>query len=286
MTEELRWILLAAGLVLIAGVYLWGRRRAGRPSASHGYERAAGHQPAPAPKGTPQAAHRVEPGFESSTDSFAAGAAGRSAAAGGPLPVIELDREDAVVARPAQVGRREPRFDSAATSSPPLPTPAEAAQPAPRASQPAAAAQSPEAPQKILALRIAAPAASPFDGHSLREAVVAEGLEFGRYKVFHRLHADGEPVFSLASLKEPGTFDPATMDGLSYRGVAMFAVLPGPLAPTQALDELLEAARAIAGRLGGVLQDDRGAALSVARVEQLRAEAAALARSRPAAPGR
>jgi FtsZ-interacting cell division protein ZipA len=63
-------------------------------------------------------------------------------------------------------------------------------------------------------------------------------------------------------------------------------VLPGPLAPTQALEQLLEAARAIAERLGGVVQDDRGAALSMARVEQLRAEVAALARSRPATPGR
>jgi hypothetical protein len=65
--------------------------------------------------------------------------------------------------------------------------------------------------------------------------LAAERLEFGRYQVFHRLHADGEPVFSLASIKEPGTFDPATMDGVSYRGVAMFAVLPGPLPPAQAV---------------------------------------------------
>ena len=34
------------------------------------------------------------------------------------------------------------------------------------------------------------------------------------------------------------------------------------------------------------VQDDRGAALSVARIEQLRAEVAALGRPRPAAPGR
>jgi cell division protein ZipA len=150
----------------------------------------------------------------------------------------------------------------------------------------AAAAPPPEPPQKILALRIAAPASSPFDGRSLREAIAAEGLEFGRYKVFHRLHADGQAVFSLASLKEPGTFDPAAMDGLSYRGVAMFAVLPGPVAPAQALEQLLEAARGIAERLGGVLQDDRGAPLSVARIDQLRAELATVGRSRPAAPVR
>ena len=282
MTEELRWILLAAGVVLIAGVYLWGRRK-GRPSASPGHHRPARQEPAPAARAAAPAAHRVEPGFEPATDSFEGA---RSTAASDPLPVIELDRDDAVVARSAPAGRREPRIDAGE----PAPMPAPAATAAPRASQPAArpdaAAHPAEAPQKILALRVTAAASSPFDGRSLREAITAAGLEFGRYKVFHRLHADGEPVFSLASLKEPGTFDPATMDGLSYRGVAMFAVLPGPLAPALALEQMLEAARAIAERLGGALQDDRGAPLSVARIEQLRAEAAALGRSRLATPGR
>jgi cell division protein ZipA len=104
--------------------------------------------------------------------------------------------------------------------------------------------------------------------------------------VFHRLHAGGEPVFSLASLKEPGTFDPATMDGASYRGVAMFAILPGPLPAAQAFDVLVEAAGALASRLGGLLQDERGAALSMARLEQLRAELLAYERSRSPAAGR
>jgi cell division protein ZipA len=156
----------------------------------------------------------------------------------------------------------------------------------PPAAKPAAAEPPPEATQRILALRITAAASSPFEGRSLREAIAAAGLEFGRYKVFHRLHLDGEPVFSLASLKEPGTFDPATMDGMSYRGVAMFAVLPGPLAPAEALEQMLEAARGITERLGGLLQDDRGAPLTMKRIEQLRADVAGLGRSRPVAPGR
>jgi cell division protein ZipA len=282
MTEELRWILLAAGVVLIAGVYLWGLRSR-RRSVSPEHERAPRHESPPAMRASPPVAQRVEPGMEPASGSDHEG---RFPSAPATLPVIELDRDDAVVARSAHTGRREPRFDAGE----PAPMSAPAAPAAPRAAQPgarpAAAAQPPEGPQKILALRITAAASSPFDGRSLREAIAAAGLEFGRYKVFHRLHADGEPVFSLASLKEPGTFDPATMDGLSYRGVAMFAVLPGPLAPALALEQMLEAARVIAERLGGALQDDRGAPLSMARIEQLRAEVAALARSRPAAPGR
>jgi cell division protein ZipA len=281
MIGELRWILLAAGIVLIAGVYLWGLR-ARRRSASPEHEWVQRQDPTPTMRSGTAAAHRVEPGLEPGA---AVESDARSSAASANLPVIEVDGGDTVVPRLATTGRREPRIDSA--GAPPVVAPE--AQPAPRLSQPpsrpTSAAQPQDAPQKILALRIAAVAA-PFEGRSLREAIVAEGLEFGRYKVFHRLHSNGEPVFSLASLKEPGTFEPASMDGLSYRGVAMFAVLPGPLAPTQALEQLLEAARAIAERLGGVVQDDRGAALSMARVEQLRAEVAALARSRPATPGR
>jgi hypothetical protein len=163
-----------------------------------------------------------------------------------------------VLVRATQPARREPRIGDTAA----VPTPDAAPSPRSRASAagvaPATATRPPAAPQKIFALRVTAPASTPFGGRALREAITAEGLEYGRYKVFHRLHTDGEPVFSLASLKEPGTFDPATMDGASFRGVAMFAVLPGPVAPGQAFDALIEAARAIADRLGGVLQDDRG----------------------------
>lgn len=277
MTEELRWILLAAGVVLIAGVYLWGlqsRRRSAAPE----HERAARQEPPVATRVAAPAAQRLEPGLEPAdepgrTESFA------SASAPGSPPVIEVDRVDVASTRAAPSARREPRIGNAAavqapdTASPSRPRAAEAAAP-------------PAAPQKIFALRITAPAATPFGGRALREAISAEGLEYGRYKVFHRLHEDGEPVFSLASIKEPGTFDPATMDGASYRGVAMFAVLPGPVAPGPTFDALVESARAIADRLGGILQDDRGAVLSVARLEQMRAEVAAYARSRPTAAGR
>ena len=66
----------------------------------------------------------------------------------------------------------------------------------------------------------------------------------------------------------------------------MFTVLPGPLPSQQALDELIGTARLLAGRLGGVLQDDRGAALSLQRIAHLRDEVAEFERSRAHPPGR
>jgi cell division protein ZipA len=278
MTEDLRWILLVAGILLIAGVYLWGLR-ARRRSAAPGQERAVRTEVPMQGRAATAPVPRREPGLEPESGSSEPGRAA-PASAPEPLPVIEVDREEVALARLPQAGRREPRIDAAPPASSPVRT-----RTADAAATPAAAVR-PPAPQKIVALRITAPAATPFEGRALREALAAERLEFGRYQVFHRLHADGEPVFSLASIKEPGTFDPATMDGVSYRGVAMFAVLPGPLPPAQAFDALVEAAGALAGRLGGLLQDERGASLSMARLEQLRAELVAFERARAPTAGR
>ena len=138
-------------------------------------------------------------------------------------------------------------------------------------------------PQQIIALRIVAPPPSVFQGGSLREALEAAGLVFGRYQIFHRLDASGQPVFSAASLREPGTFDLAGMERASFRGVALFAVLPGPLPGSDAFDALLEAARTIAGRLGGLLQDERGVALGPVRTAELRESAATFAYARATA---
>jgi len=277
MSDDLRWILLVAGVVLIAGVYLWGLRSRQR-SAAPGHPRAVRPEAPLQGRAATATMLRREPGLEPEGESSEGG---RAAPASRPeaLPVIEMDREDVALARQAQAGRREPRIEAPPPASSPVRTRAEDAAAAP-------AAVRPPAPQKIVALRITAPAATPFEGRALRDALAAERLEFGRYQVFHRLHADGEPVFSLASLKEPGTFDPATMDGASYRGVALFAVLPGPVPPAQAFDALVEAAGALAGRLGGLLQDERGASLSMARLEQLRAELVALERARAPTAGR
>ena len=78
-------------------------------------------------------------------------------------------------------------------------------------------------------MRVVASAGAHFSGEQLLNALEADGFTFGRYQIFHRLDDAGRPVVSLASLKEPGTFDPAAMPGAEFRGIALFAVMPGPL---------------------------------------------------------
>lgn len=271
---ELRWILLAAGLALLAGIYAWGaraRRRSAAPGADRvtRVEQPRAHVAAAEPR-------RVEP--EVRLDDVADEASE-------PLPVLDAE------ATPAPAPRREPRFGPPTVPSVP---PVAAATPAAVAPEAPAAAREATPPteerkapaQKIIAVRVVASAGTQFEGTALHEAIVAGGFAFGRYEIFHRLGAGGRPIVSLASLREPGTFDPDTLTEGSYRGILLFTVLPGPLPGEAAFDELLDAARALAARLGGQLQDDRGASLSVQRVSHLREEAVEFERTRSRPPAR
>jgi len=63
-------------------------------------------------------------------------------------------------------------------------------------------------------------------------------------------------------------------------------VLPGPMAGQRALEDMIVAARSLAARLGGVLQDEKGAALSLQRIGHLRDAVADFERARAQHPVR
>jgi FtsZ-interacting cell division protein ZipA len=86
-------------------------------------------------------------------------------------------------------------------------------------------------------------------------------------------------VFSVASLKEPGRFDLQAMPATQYPGVALFAVLPGPVGAGEAFDEMLFTARALATHLTGTIGDERGVPLTASRVAAFREEVLEFERS-------
>ena len=124
--------------------------------------------------------------------------------------------------------------------------------------------------QKIIAVRVCAVADGVWDGTDLATAFAGSDLVHGRYGVFHRLHADGRSVFCVASLVEPGSFDPAHMPEQRFPGISIFAVLPGPMEPLQTFEELMAAARQLAQDLSGMMQDEKGGPLSPQRAGSLR----------------
>ena len=136
--------------------------------------------------------------------------------------------------------------------------------------------------QRIVTIRVSALGETRWSGPQLMAALELHGLAFGRYQVFHRKHVDGRSLFCVASLVEPGTFDVAAMAGQEFRGVTLFAVLPGPIAPLETVDELLRTARGLAEELSGMMQDAKGMPLSPQRAAALRED---VARFQAALPG-
>jgi cell division protein ZipA len=291
--SELRWILLGAGLALIAGLYLWGVRSRRRSAASEPGRAMRFEAPPPT---EPVESLRIEPQVRLAEEAPRVHEV---------VPVIELG-DDLQPGRAHAAGRREPTLGQRLTAPAParqVPSGAPWAEPEEPAESrtggmdtaraASESAQDPETEtavtaraQRIVAIRVAAPSPSRFEGSLLHEAVIAEGFAFGHYQIFHRLDPVGRPLMSLASLREPGTFDPETMAGAAYAGVAVFVVLPGPLPAQQAFEELMTVARSLAGRIGGNLHDDRGTPLTVQRIAQLREDMLAFDRGRAARPGR
>lgn len=199
-------------------------------------------------------------------------------------PVVDLE----AALRPNDGVRDIPVVDSVTITDEPEPTPApapaSASAPAPApapASAPAAAASATRADwpaeqeRRIVGLRIVARHGERFTGSSVRQALQGEGFVHGDMQIFHRSTGDGRVLLSAASLTRPGGFDLATMDSLLYRGLNLFAVLPGPLSGRETVDKLLLAGHTIAQRLRGELQDSRGELLNEARLAEMRREAAA-----------
>ena len=111
----------------------------------------------------------------------------------------------------------------------------------------------------------------PFTGSAVKEALEAEGLRHGEMRIFHSFdesldldiaEADSSlekpiPVFSVASLVEPGYFELEKIKDMEMPGLTLFCQLPGPLSGAEAFNFMLDKGRGIAVRLHGQLCDDK-----------------------------
>jgi cell division protein ZipA len=302
---EFRWILLGLGLLLIVGIWWWGARRSAQaPGDAQLRESSVIDPPRPEPP-----AHDLGPPLEMHEWDKS------------PFEPISIKTSDfdevPILDEPmmADVGKapNEPQLsDDADTvpnadTGPVIPPVLTKAVPAPAKAAPPPAPAAPATPvaatgetsdriaaaarakpntsekQKIVAVRVCAPPDVRWPGSALLAAFEANGLAYGRYQVFHRRHVDGRSLFSVASLVEPGTFDVAQMPTQQFKGLTLFAVLPGPVDPLLTVDEMLAAARGLAGVLPGTVQDAKGVALSAQGMAALRDDIAQFQSSLPVA---
>jgi cell division protein ZipA len=131
-----------------------------------------------------------------------------------------------------------------------------------------------EEPQKIVTLRLVARGSGAFRGDELILSLRGIGMRHGKFGIFHSVDGSDEerPIFSAASLIEPGSFDIANIKEQQIPGISLFLVLPGPIDGVDAFDRMMTAARALAQSLDGELLDESGSTLSIQRERYLREE--------------
>ena len=123
-------------------------------------------------------------------------------------------------------------------------------------------------------------AGGPRAGNLLRgpDIVVAAektGLTYGHMNVFHRLvdnHPERGPIFSVANIRSPGSFEMAEIQTLETPAIAFFLTLPAPVRALDAWDAMLPTAERMAELLDGVLLDEQRNALGRQRIAGLRDE--------------
>lgn len=276
--DGLRLLLLLIGLILIAGVYLWGSRL-GRRRAQAAIERAS----APRRQAPSEPAPRIAAKPEEEVDvAEALSDLGRLTAA-----------EDKPPARRAGMRRDRPRARTRQTSldfgergaeqefQPEQPPAAESER-----LEPADQGPAPVLEPGYVALYVSARPGRAFTGRALRESFEELGMELGEFGTFdhHGVGASrtAQRVFSAANMFEPGIFDRDSLDAFQTGGIVLFMPLPTPLDGKVAAELLLSSAQRLAQRLEGDLQNDRRQPLAPVDIETLRRQAASHGTASPA----
>ncbi len=137
--------------------------------------------------------------------------------------------------------------------------------------------------ERIVTLFVAAREQRSFMGSDLVVAAEKVGLEYGDMGIFHRLdeaHSQAGPMFSVANMVKPGSFDFSDLDHFSTPGLGFFMTLPGPLPALDAWEIMLPASQRMAELLDGVVLDAERNALGRQGIAYIRNQLRGWDRSR------
>ncbi len=264
--DIIRLLLFLAGVALVVGIYLWDRykRVNGRVTAiqiAQKRRRAMGRE---------EPGWRSEDGEGVDSPSGLAPLTAFSDEITFPTTEPSIDAENLPDDTPP---KRKELKDKARVQDPPRPKPrgpqrkgAPQRKSAPPPEPPAAV------PPMIIQINVVTPG-EPFPGEKIAKAAQQLGLMFGEMNIFHRREGkSSNPVFSMASMVEPGSFPIKQMSQFSTPGLLLFAQLPGPKDSLSIFSEMLSTAERLSKLLGGELQDGSHSALSNQTIEAMREE--------------
>ncbi len=145
----------------------------------------------------------------------------------------------------------------------------------PARKQPRAGVRPAQPIERIVTLFVAARSGKLIYGTDLVVAAEKAGLVFGDKSIFHRLvsgKAPEGPIFSMANMVKPGSFDMRHIDELQTPGVSFFMTLPGPLPALDAWEAMLPTAERLAELLDATVLDEERNGLGRQRIAYIRDE--------------
>jgi cell division protein ZipA len=115
----------------------------------------------------------------------------------------------------------------------------------------------------VIILTLIAQKGKRIRGPVMLRALKDAGLFFGDMDIFHYVEKEGEePLFSVASILEPGRFVLSELAEFETPGIAMFMSLPTSLPGGEALHIMLSKARQLGAQLNATLCDGQRQPLS------------------------
>lgn len=144
----------------------------------------------------------------------------------------------------------------------------------------------PQEADQIIVLHVMASKDAPYMGYELLQAILGNGLRYGKHNIFHRHETKtgrGRILFSLATVNKPGIFELAKMGSFSCPGLTLFMVINRQRDPMLAFDSLLETAKQLVDDLGGEIRDQTNQPLNMDKVAQLRSEIKSYLQEKPVA---
>lgn len=273
--EELRWLLLILGLLVIVLVYGYGRVQQWRNEGPPWRRRRMGPEPFPEDtllnEDVEESLSKLNSLISEHREELDGPHWPEEATLADERSVTRTNRVNGEVGAPGQPGsqrseRREGRLAALLGSRA-------------RTSQ-AEVEREPEGKpksageEKIVVINLVAVAeGSCFSGPELVQALEEAGMHFGEHQIFHRLldtPRDPSTLFSAANILEPGWFDMVQIASFNTPGVAFFMRLPGPYDGLVTFEQMLATAREVAERLGGHLLDGRRCGLTQQSIEHIR----------------
>ena len=134
--------------------------------------------------------------------------------------------------------------------------------------------------EDLLVLYVTSPSHTLFNGLSISKAADEVGMVYGHMNIFHhfgpgKLHS-GQPLFSIANMHEPGSFDLGRMADLKTKGIAAFMYSPASIDASVVFELFLNTTQRIAELLGGEVRTSDNEILNSAAINSLRDKAESL----------